>query len=519
MDDIYDLYKPLRNALRKMGIANSLGALKWYLNYNQIVNPVPKPRDLEVHPEFWQKHLLHAQPWYIAVLVRELLIEGDPNGRFDMRQWRYYASAMNKLRDLDDGTSKRYINQSNVYHHVSKVMAHQQFVWQENRPNYQTSTRYYSIFTHQPLRDIFEDYFNLNLERYFLISGLMWGAYINVINVEYPPKVTVKPITNDDYDKFTKHYARPLSELQNQLKADAARRMDDGFLYYFDSLKRYPLIFTDIYGRDGHVCPIPTYLYWRTTDGIYYDLIEYLRNDKTKLAAFGEALGDGYSIYIGKVLNDQPYNRSVDIVDADANIPFGDPKPDWFIVDAGAIAPIECKTKRLRLDAKTDTTYTPATEDELKKLAKCVLQVYKALKFAQDQRLSFLGAPTKYFPIVATMENWYIFGDMKDKLDKFVAQLAPGEGVDLSLISKHPYAVIYSSELEDLAAVLRENTLESIMEPYCTDPQFSGWSLNTYLWNKFPLIKAGYHLFQTNPLDTALSALTGKPISKGSVKR
>ncbi|MDB5178229.1 MAG: hypothetical protein JWN01_172, partial [Patescibacteria group bacterium] len=170
MSDIYDLYKPLRNYLRKVDLSVSLGPLRWYINYSQLASPTAKPDDIEVHRDFWSSPLLFAPPWQLAVVVRELIIEARPGGERDLRKWNDYAKIIDKVRTLDNEISKRILSEGNAYHYLSKVLPHLQFVWQENRPNQQASTRYFCLFKDEPIRSTFEEHFGLSIEKYFLIS-------------------------------------------------------------------------------------------------------------------------------------------------------------------------------------------------------------------------------------------------------------------------------------------------------------------------------------------------------------
>lgn len=515
MSDVYDLYKPLRNYLRKVDLSVSLGPLRWYINYNQLASPPAKPDDIEIHRDFWTNSLLMAPPWQLAFIVRELLIEGRPGGEKDLRKWNDYGPVIDKVRKLDNEISGRVLSQGNAYHYVSKVLPHVQFVWQENRPNHQANTRYYSLFKDEPLRSIFEAHFGLSIEKYFAISATLWGTYVTSMGVNYPPTMDFKgTLTNADYDNFIKHYALPLDELRKRLLDPVERKMDETFPLYYDSLKKYPLILMELGGQLGHICPVPTYLYWRTTEGIYYDLIGALKSDPAKYDAFGGALGDAYGTYVGAVLQDQPYNRPVAIIDADAKIKFGDPKPDWFIVDDKSVALIECKAKRLTLAAKHDMSFSPATEDELKKLAKMIIQVYKALIFAQNNRLPYLGTPQTWYPIVVTLENWYILGDMKTQLDQLVNSMAIAAGIPAQTIIDHPYLAIASDEIENVALALRNNSLDKILHDFVTDPQYRGWSLKTYLSQKFKKEISTYELFQKNPLDEGLKGIVARTPSQ-----
>jgi len=260
--------------------------------------------------------------------------------------------------------------------------------------------------------------FGIDLDKYFLISLLLWNNYNQYLGFNYPPKLYLEKanISMNDYDNFLKKYALKLVDIKTLLKTEPEYQIDETFFHKYDSLRRYPLILTEISGTPTHICPIPTYLFWRTTDGIYYDLFDSLRTDKAKFNEFSKALGNAYSCYVGELLEKQNYNRKVIAYDADKQIPFGDSKPDWFLVDSFSALFVECKTKRMLISAKTDFEYSKLTESELVILGEAVKQNYKAILDAGKRGYQFLIGVGKIFPIIVTMENWYIFGDIAAKL-------------------------------------------------------------------------------------------------------
>ncbi|MEO5499393.1 MAG: hypothetical protein ABIR46_02755 [Candidatus Saccharimonadales bacterium] len=511
MPDVYDAYRPLRNYLKKLDLVNSLGAIKWYINYFQLKDKPQQPSDMEIHPSFWKDGFTMLLPWQMAVLAREVIINSPVYGsRDDMRQWKHLAGSVNKLKEIDEYIAQNYINQGNIMHYFSKVMSHQQFVWQENRPNYQTMTRYYHIYQHPQIRPIFEKFFGLEVESFFIFSILTQGNYMKYLGLLYPPKIYLSKlkVTVEDYDKFMKHYSLPLDELRKRLVDASERKVDEHFFYYFDSLRRYPVILTEQDGKPSHVCPVPTYLYWRTTDGVYYELV----NEK----GFDQAIGESFKTYIGEVLNEQSYSRQLEILDADTHIKKSLPKPDWLFVDSSAVAFIECKAKRMTMGAKNELNYSPVTGGQLEKMAESVLQCYKAVADAQVRSYSKLSAVSGFYPIIVTLESWFMFGDIAEKLDKIVLSKAETEGVDIGLITKYPHLVLSSREFEDLVAVLRTKTLDEVLKPFFSDSKYDRWALSTYLNQEFKKESGGYHLFKTSILDTAIEQATGKKLDRPS---
>jgi hypothetical protein len=521
MCDTYDKYKPLRNFLRSTDIHNSLGAIRWYINFLQLRNPQPQFSDLEVPREFINEGVRFIQPWLLTVLTRELIVNGtDYRPRYDLRRWKDMGKALNHLKAIEDHIGENYVNQGNILHYISKALPHQQFAWQENRPNYETETRYYHIYSDPKLRAIFEEVFGLDLDKFFLISLLLWNNFNQYLGFNYPPKLYLEKanITMDDYDHFLKNYALSLSDIQTVLKSSPEFVVDESFFHRYDSLRRYPLIFTEMNGTPTHVCPIPTYLFWRTTDGIYYDLVDALKEDKVKFDQFTDALGSAYSQYVGELLNMQPYNRAVKIVDADKVIAFKASKPDWFLIDNKSALFIECKTKRMLATAKKDFDFSQITESELKKLGAAVVQSYKAITDAAKREHEFLKGVERIFPIIVTLENWYIFGDVSTQLQQIVTDLMKKEGMDTDLLEKYPYNVVSSAELEDLLVVLREYDTAETLDGFIKNEEYKGWALRSYITKEFNM-GDNPEPFVNNRLDEALERLSGREFKRGRIQK
>jgi len=439
----------------------------------------------------------------MAILARELIINADfgPAPRHDLRRWRDMAGAVNKIKDIVTYVDKWYVDSTNVLHIFSKVYPYQQFVWQENKPNRQTATRYYYIYRNPKLRPIFEKFFGISVEAHFVLGTLTWINYKQFLGIDYPPGVFDPRfmVTLKDFDAFVVHYSQPMDVLRKMLLDSKERKMNEEFLFYFDSLRRYPMIFTKLKGKDSYICPVPTYLFWRVTDGVYYELL----NQK----GFDQAIGDGFKDYIGEVLAENQYPKSVQIIDADIFIRASFPKPDWIITKGHCAAFVECKAKRMTLKARTDLNASPATDEQLEKLAESVIQCYLAVIDAKNKSYKELAAIKTIYPIVVNMENWYIYGDMMSRLRTKVLEVARRKGIDEQIIRDLPYLTLSAQEFETLSVLLKSYSLEDIIQPFFDDPKYFQWQFITYLFDIFPKEARGYTLFGDNAIDVALSKL------------
>ncbi|MCE5319266.1 MAG: hypothetical protein LLG04_18120, partial [Parachlamydia sp.] len=74
--DIYEMYKPLRNHLRKCGVVDSLRVIWCYAQNLQFNDEFPE--DIEVHKRYLRadhnKRTTWISEWHLAILAKEVLI-------------------------------------------------------------------------------------------------------------------------------------------------------------------------------------------------------------------------------------------------------------------------------------------------------------------------------------------------------------------------------------------------------------------------------------------------------------
>jgi hypothetical protein len=80
---------------------------------------------------------------------------------------------------------------------------------------------------------------------------------------------------------------------------------------------------------------------------------------------------------------------------------------------------------------------------ELSKLTEFVIQIYKTLKYAlQDRYLHCRKSNRPIFPLVVTLEEWYVFGHKLDAEIDSRVRIAFGEnGIDETLLARYPYTI------------------------------------------------------------------------------
>jgi hypothetical protein len=105
-DAIYQRYKPLRNAICKLCLVESLGVIRAYIQDLQFGSPIP--RDCEVHSTYASatskiEKIRWISEYHLETLCREILIHAVEGERCSesLKSWSTLSRAINKLKDLE----------------------------------------------------------------------------------------------------------------------------------------------------------------------------------------------------------------------------------------------------------------------------------------------------------------------------------------------------------------------------------------------------------------------------------
>src|ERR1700730_17826967 len=145
---MYDLYKTLRNELRTDALFPSLRVIwSWmqHLQFGQDLAPdIQVPPQMRLRPRGPTKGVYE---WELAVLAKELLILAPDTGPLDLRTWKQFSAAVNKLKNLDNAISGRYekLFREHIFIEMYRT-AHHQFWWQRTLRMDSELTRYLKIF-------------------------------------------------------------------------------------------------------------------------------------------------------------------------------------------------------------------------------------------------------------------------------------------------------------------------------------------------------------------------------------
>jgi len=480
---IFNAYKPLRNAIRKLELADSLAVIRAYLCNLQFNQDIPS--DCEVHREYLvrESHTERAcliSEFHLETLCREVILHATDLGRAEksLTEWVTLGKAVNHLKKLEEVIASRY-ETTDLFLQELHRMAHRQFPWQESRPTAVNITRYHMIYGHPPLKDIINATTGLSLDELFLFGMALLGNFLQTFALFYPPNIQIPGLSPDGLDRFLHHFSRTANDLRSLLRNE--QEMNDGFLYAHHSLRAFPLIKIKYQGRDSLICPLPTLLFWRFTNGVYYEILGK--------PGFDNAFGDAFQWYVGQVI-ERGTRRERTRFYPEVQYWIGkDSKKtvDWIVEQDGAVLFVEAKTKRLAHQAKVEIIEKDVLPVELDKLASMIVQTYKSIRdYKAGHYPHFPFDPNrKIYPLIVTLEDWILMGpQLINELRTDVIRRLEKEGIPAAVLQEMPFSVCAIHEFEQAIQVMDRAGLRTVMQGKVERPR-QEWTLAAFLKDGF----------------------------------
>lgn len=469
---IYEKYKPLRNFLRRLDLENALYVIWAYINILQFNNPLP--RDIEAHPEFLSKRSTPQRglyEWELALLARELIVNAQfrpKSGFADLRSWDNLANATNKLKGFENDYWPLIGGSHNILAEIRRI-AHRQFPWQ-SRPNLSLILRYFKIYSHPDLGHIIENRFGLSIQQWYFIGFALLGAFLTHPKTNIDPDIEINGLSKKDFDQFVKATAIDLAPLQELITKEI--KYDDQFVYTLNPLEYYPLVRIGEY----YYCPVVNFLAWRITSGIFFDLV--------KEKGFGHPFGLAFQGYLEEVATTILQGTDVHVIPEQKYKVGRNAKDsvDLILADSKAAIFVEAKAKRMQARSKSQLLSNEAIERDIAKLTEDVVQTYKTTNdYINGCYPHFKHrAEVEIFPCIVTLEEWYLLGEDRQRLEKAVRLRLD----ELSLPTRHleemPFTVCSSETFENLTQVLRKRSIQEVMRNW-HKPEFSGHEFGQHL--------------------------------------
>lgn len=479
--NIYKAYKPLRNHLSKVEVVDSLYVIWAYIR--NIEKGVPFPKNIDAgryfaNFDFIQKIRILA-PWELEILAREIIIHSYLNlpSPHTFRAVNYFGRAIDKLKAIDGAVSKEYLRAENVISELEGRLAHRQFAWQISRDYKAHLPRYFKIFSHPKVTKIIESAVGLSVHKIFGIGVILWNHF-NEKFVSTSINFDLPEINNTDVANFEKIFFIEISALKEVLKREV--QVNHKFNYSFHSLKRFPILCNSTEKGVMLICPFPDLVFKQITGGIYYLIKEWT-------GEAGNALGEAFQEYIGDLLNACELKSDYTIIREERMEGSGKDTVDWIVTDGDSALFIECKTTRLTMHTKEELSSNEKVEKDVEKIAKAILQIYKTIR---DYRADLypnlrFKENLKIYPIVITMEEWFLMGNRLAEVHKKVSAFMLEENFDIKWLELMPYSICSAQEFELIAQLLNEFGIPTLIHNKQTDKEMRGWTYHAFLSGKY----------------------------------
>ncbi|MEH2567718.1 hypothetical protein [Bradyrhizobium sp. AZCC 2289] len=470
---MYDLYKPLRNYLRKHELFSGLKAVYYYFQFLQF--DVALPRELQ-HPELSLRppYDLGLFEWELQTLTREMLLNCAEDVGHSLFSWKAIAAANNKIKHIENETWGLLAKEGDISFEMARI-ANRQFHWQLGM-NQPTISRYFRIANHHLIRPMVIDEFGMTPEEMFQIGVSLSGHFLGQAVLKTPISNEVNSVSPEKCAAFLVRFCRTLTE--HKALARSAQTYDINWAYNFNSLEEFPLIRIS---EHQILCPIPTMLLRRFCDGLYFDLVR--RGNE-----FHPTFGLAYEDYVGDVSSAANIRGTFQILKAERYGPRTARKDtiDWLLFDDSATLFIECKASRVRLQAKVDLLARESIYIELRKLAGFIVQTYATLSDAlHGQYESWKPAGTPVYPFIVTLDNWQRFGlIINDAISENVKAAFDEKGLDQNLLAEHPYTLCAIEEFEQAIQIMAVVGIDNFMSKKIIGEQ-ARWELVTFITRFF----------------------------------
>jgi hypothetical protein len=479
---IYEIHKPLRNKLRQLRLDDSLYVVwNYFTHYN---NRKPQFTGIEITKEFMLLDRVQQQrqvaEWSLETFTREMILYcpesiSDPK---TLRKWSYFSDIVNKLKEVEEKIAEIYISKENVLLEFHRI-GHFQFPRQIKKPTEQYFTRYFLIFSEENLSKLVFEAIGITIKDFYILAGVLWGYFLDKASLDYPPKIEVRELDIEKLDKLLTHISCNIIDYRNKLEQQ--KQINEKFIYSPRLARIFPIIKMLYMGKLSLVCIDSTLLFWRLTDGLYYEIYNQ--------PGFSNSFGPSFQNYVGKVLK-----KVCKRIKYFPEIIYGSSHNkrdsiDWIIEDKSCVIFLECKTKRMTDISKIELLDTSKLDEDLDKMAEFIIQTYGNIQEYKENKYPHYkySAGKKVYPMIVTLENWLLFGDeLLTRLERFVSKRMIEKNLPMEWLSEMPYSVCSIDEFENIIQISEKVGLEKIMRGKLFDGENKKWNFDSFLLNNFP---------------------------------
>lgn len=437
----YPQYKPLRNLLRQYNLQRSIEGLWWY--FQAVDLPSNNVRVWNGSRFAWLKDVLHK--WEIAILAREVVLNATTEGTLRLRPWPEMARVLNMLRRVDNDMASTHMTPDKAYNSLTPT-SQLQFPWQRQR-QFNALMRYFKVFSAHDVEDLLVHTTGVTTKEWFLVGFAAAGHLLHECSISARQDYQILGIELNRSKTVLAKLSQPVDQLRR--KISEAARYDDTWMYTWNPLEAQPLVGLDAAHPERLHCPIPYYVLRRVSQGLFYEI--------SQAAGFNNPFGASFQAYVGEVMRKTFQSARFTIYEEREYKVGRDRKDgvDWILTDEQANLFVECKAKRMTVGAKSAID-PEIIGQQVDFLAKAVVQLYKNIADAMAGHTHWPQNDRPIFPIVVTLEDWYLVAGSADILADGVRTRMTEANLDLAWLDTMPYTVASCEEFEDVSPTIAE---------------------------------------------------------------
>ena len=475
--DFYTRYKPLRNFLRQCDLEHSVRDL-WAMSRYIFDRTAP---GLQLHgkpPNVKLKD--YVFPWDVLTYAKEVILHATPGGPKRLDSFASVRFLANSVKQLENYAAQLRNEPDNVLAELHRI-GHRQFPLQSHDDE-RALLRYLKVFGTTDVQSILRDTTGLGIREFYFLGMAIGGHLMQRFDVNADQDYSYFGIDRRRSTAFFRMLSRPVARMREDI--EEVQVYDPDWEYAWNPLEAHPMVALDPMHPNRLYCPIPALLLKRVSRGLYYDMV--------KAKGFTTPFGDAFQRYVGEILS-TVFVGSAFSVHAESPYYIGKDLhhgADWILSGPDANLFIECKTKRMRQDAKFSLT-GPSLVEEIGKIADAVVQLYKNIQDAEDGHANWKPNGLPNYPVVVTLEDWYLFGPLpQGYLKETLAERMRRTGLQEGLLHSKPYAVASARELEMLAPVVRSVGVDKFFRQKGTT-DYRHWMLDAFARECFPDVPRG----------------------------
>jgi hypothetical protein len=217
---------------------------------------------------------------------------------------------------------------------------------------------------------------------------------------------------------------------------------------------------------------------------------------------FDHAFGSSYQQHVGCIIEKSNADKRLSLF-PESKYTVGkksEDTVDWIVCDHDSALFVECKTKRLILEAKVRLTDLAAVQSELQKMSEFILQVYKTIDDYRRNHYATLAfrKDLQIYPVIVTLEDWYLSnGESLATIKSLVEEKMIDAKLPLSYLEEMPYSVSSVEDFQTLMQVIQLHGIEEVMRGKVRNKEMVTWSFGAFLAKRFPAeLKTMDYLFE-----------------------